>query len=204
MRRTKEDAEKTRLKVIEAALEQFSKTGYSRTTLAMIADAAGFSRGPIYWHFKNKDELYEAVLHYSQEPLEQLVARSLELTDAPLEAIRYLIVHWFRLLIENRWHRQSFEILLNKTELTSQVAGTMRRERKLTRLIVQCLASLVEAARQRGQLAEGQPAEDIAVLLYSALMGITQTWLADPKLFSLKKQADFFSASLLRLLPHTG
>ncbi|MBU2373167.1 MAG: TetR family transcriptional regulator, partial [Gammaproteobacteria bacterium] len=58
MRRTKEDAEQTRLKIIAAALELFSKNGYSNTTLAMIADEAGFSRGPIYWHFKNKDELF--------------------------------------------------------------------------------------------------------------------------------------------------
>ncbi|WP_282339433.1 MULTISPECIES: TetR family transcriptional regulator [Pseudomonas] len=202
MRRTKEDAEKTRLKVIEAALEQFSKTGYSRTTLAMIADAAGFSRGPIYWHFKNKDELYEAVLHYSQEPLEHLVAQSTALADTPLEAIRYLIAHWFSLLIENRWHRQSFEILLNKTELTSEVAGTMRRERKLTRAIVHCLASHISLARERGELGGEQPAEDCAALLYSALMGITQTWLADPKLFSLRKQAGFFSERLMQLLPH--
>ena len=202
MRRTKEDAEKTRLKVIEAALEQFSKTGYSRTTLAMIADAAGFSRGPIYWHFKNKDELYEAVLHYSQEPLEHLVAQSAALADTPLEAIRYLIAHWFSLLIENRWHRQSFEILLNKTELTSEVAGTMRRERKLTRAIVHCLASHISLARERGELGGEQPAEDCAALLYSALMGITQTWLADPKLFSLRKQAGFFSERLMQLLPH--
>ena len=36
MRRTKEDAEKTRLKIIEAALILFSRNGYSNTTLAMI------------------------------------------------------------------------------------------------------------------------------------------------------------------------
>ncbi len=201
MRRTKEDAEKTRLKVIEAALEQFSKTGYSRTTLAMIAEAAGVSRGPIYWHFKNKDELFEAVLLYSQEPLEQLVASSVALGGTPLQAVRYLIEQWFALLIDNRWHRQSFEILLNKTEMTSEVAGTLRRERKLTRTIVQCLTRHIQAARDAGELAGEQPAEDSAVLLYSALMGVTQTWLGDPKLFSLRKQAGFFSDSLMKLLP---
>ena len=50
MRRTKEDAEKTRLKIIEAALTLFSRNGYSNTTLGMIGAEAGYSRGPIYWH----------------------------------------------------------------------------------------------------------------------------------------------------------
>lgn len=199
MRRTKEDAETTRLKVIEAALELFSQHGYSHTTLAMIADAAGFSRGPIYWHFKNKDELYEAVLHYSQAPLQQLVAQSLELHATPLQALQYFCDQWFTLLLDNRWHRQSFEILLNKTELTVQMSGTVRRERKLTRKIVNSLARLIDEAQRLQQLPE-QDSEQSAVLLYTALMGVTHTWLVDPKLFSLKKNAKVFSARLLRLL----
>jgi len=59
MRRTREEAEQTRLRVIAAALKLFSRNGYSQTTLAMIAAEAGYSRGPIYWHFRNKDELFE-------------------------------------------------------------------------------------------------------------------------------------------------
>lgn len=199
MRRTKEDAEKTRLKVIEAALELFSKHGYSHTTLAMIASAAGFSRGPIYWHFKSKDELYSAVLHYSQEPLEQLVAQSMVQQETPLKAIEYLCQNWFALLLDNRWHRQSFEILLNKTELTAEMAGTVRRERKLTRLIVRSLTQLIDEGKRLGELPE-QDSEQSATLLYTSLMGVTHTWLFDPKLFSLKKNAEVFSARLLRLL----
>lgn len=199
MRRTKEDAEATRLKVIEAALELFSQHGYSHTTLAMIASAAGFSRGPIYWHFKNKDELYEAVLHYSQEPLEQLVAQSLAQQAVPVQALHYFCEQWFTLLLENRWHRQSFEILLNKTELTAEMSGTVRRERKLTRLIVSSLARLIDEAQGLKQLPE-QNSEQSAILLYTALMGVTHTWLVDAKLFSLKKNAPEFSERLLRLL----
>lgn len=199
MRRTKEDAEATRLKVIEAALELFSQHGYSHTTLAMIASTAGFSRGPIYWHFKNKDELYEAVLHYSQEPLEQLVAQSLALEATPIDALQHFCEQWFTLLLENRWHRQSFEILLNKTELTAQMSGTVRRERKLTRKIVGSLARLIGQAQALEQLPE-QDSEQSAVLLYTALMGVTHTWLVDTKLFSLKKNAKVFSERLLRLL----
>ncbi|WP_407316010.1 TetR family transcriptional regulator [Pseudomonas sp. nanlin1] len=199
MRRTKEDAETTRLKVIEAALELFSQHGYSHTTLAMIANAAGFSRGPIYWHFKNKDELYEAVLHYSQAPLEQLVAQSLALEATPMDALRYFCEQWFTLLLENRWHRQSFEILLNKTELTAQMSGTVRRERKLTRKIVSSLERLIAHAQDSKQL-PAQNSEQSAVLLYTALMGVTHTWLVDAKLFSLKKNAPEFSERLLRLL----
>ncbi len=200
MRRTKEDAEQTRLKIIAAALELFSRNGYSNTTLAMIAEAAGFSRGPIYWHFKSKDELYEAVLAYSQTPLEQLIARSQKLADEPLAALEHFIDDWFRLLLEDRWYRQSFEILLNKTELTAQMASTLKRERKLTRDMVQLLEALIERSQQAPGTDDCQSPRALALLLYSSLMGITHTWLLSPKLFSLREQTPFMASTLLALV----
>ena len=75
MRRTKEDAAKTRQSVIDAALRLFGQRGYSGTTLRLIAAEAGCSRGPIYWHFANKEELFEAILAYSQLPPATLLTK---------------------------------------------------------------------------------------------------------------------------------
>ncbi|PLM57784.1 acrEF/envCD operon transcriptional regulator, partial [Klebsiella michiganensis] len=50
-RRTKEDALKTRQLLIESAIQQFALRGVTSTTLADIADAAGVTRGAVYWHF---------------------------------------------------------------------------------------------------------------------------------------------------------
>ena len=199
MRRTREDAEKTRLQVIEAALKLFSRQGYSRTTLHMIAEEAGFSRGPIYWHFRNKDELFEAVLQYSQEPLQQLVELGRKEKD-PLLAIGNFIDSWFALLAEDKWYRQSFEILLNKTELTEAMATTLKRERRLTREIIAMLAQRLEDAARNNQARLRDSAEPLALLGYTYLMGITQSWLFAPRLFSLSEQAPFFRRRLLMLL----
>jgi len=198
MRKTREDTEKTRLGVIAAALKLFSSNGYSRTTLNMIATEAGFSRGPIHWHFRNKDELFEAVLQYSQEPLQQLVGQAQASAD-PVAGITLFIDEWFRLLVEDRWYRQSFEILLNKTELTDSMAATIRRERQLTRSMVEMLSRRLAEAADAGQLTLTDTAEDVALLLYSTLMGITQSWLFSPRLFSLAQQTPFFRRRLLAM-----
>lgn len=201
MRRTKEDAEQTRLSIIEAALALFSRNGYSNTTLAMIAAEAGFSRGPIYWHFRNKDDLYAAVLAYSQEPLEQL-ARDLEdVGEDPLAAIGDFAQRWLELLAGDAWFRQSFEILLNKTELTESLSATLRRERRLTRHIISALSARIAEAQRRGQIgASAEDPERHALVVYAALMGITQSWLFAPRLFNLGKEIPFLVGRLLRLL----
>ncbi|PCD00034.1 TetR family transcriptional regulator [Halopseudomonas pelagia] len=200
MRRTKEDAEKTRLKIIEAALVLFSRNGFSNTTLAMIGTEAGYSRGPIYWHFKNKDDLYQAVLACSQEPLEQLIDNAARETANPVAAIDTFARQWLVLLAEDVWFRQSFEILLNKTELTEAVAPTLKRERELTRHIVDTLSQLVAQAQQLHQIPSTQPADKLGLLVYTYLMGVTQSWLFAPELFCLKQEEEFFVQRLHGML----
>ncbi|WP_372970844.1 TetR family transcriptional regulator [Marinobacter sp.] len=200
MRRTKEDAEKTRQTVLEAALKLFSRDGYSLTTLSRIAKEAGCSRGPIYWHFQNKDDLYEAVLAYSQEPLEALVAECAGMRDTPIEAMDRFIEQWLGLLVNNRQYRQSFEILLNKTELTDAMSRTLKRERALTKSVIRLFQDLVEQAVNQGLITTNENSEDLGLLSYTYLMGITQTWLFTPKLFSLKQEIPFFQRQFWALL----
>lgn len=200
MRRTKEEAEKTRQTVLEAALKLFSRDGYSLTTLSRIADEAGCSRGPIYWHFQNKDDLYEAVLAYSQDPLEQLVGECEAMMDAPLDAMDHFIERWLGLLATDRRYRQSFEILLNKTELTDAMSRTLKRERQLTNSIITLFQNLVERSKAEGLITTKESAKELGLLSYTYLMGITQTWLFAPKLFSLKQEAPFFQRQFWTLL----
>src|SRR5215468_10863238 len=62
VRRTKEEALETRNRILDAAERIFEKRGVSRTSLQDIAEAAGVTRGAIYWHFKGKDELFAAMM----------------------------------------------------------------------------------------------------------------------------------------------
>jgi len=163
----------------------------------MIGTEAGYSRGPIYWHFKNKEDLFQAVLAYSQEPLEQLVAQARNGELLPLATIERFVTRWFDLLVEDAWFRQSFEILLNKTEMTEAVSATLKRERKLTRSMISTLQELLLAAQEEGAIPQSQPAEQLALMVYTQLMGITQSWLFAPRLFNLSKQRGFFAERLL-------
>lgn len=200
MRRTKEEAEQTRLKIIAAALTLFSRNGYSNTTLAMIAVEAGYSRGPIYWHFANKDDLYQAVLSYSQQPLEQLLRQAAARMEQPLQAIDGFVRSWLDLLVEDSWFRQSFEILLNKTELTEALAPTLQRERQLTRRIIDTLSLLLATAQGNKLIPATHSPAQLGLLLYTLLMGITQSWLFAPDLFSLQTERDFFIGRMHALL----
>ena len=57
----------TRERILEAAFDCFYHNGYEQTSLAAIAQAAGVTRGAIYWHFEDKKALFRAVVDYNLE-----------------------------------------------------------------------------------------------------------------------------------------
>ena len=75
VRKCKEDAEKTRQAVLESALDVFSEKGYAKTTFDEIAVRAGFTKGAIYWYFRNKADLVSAlILEYVQRKRAEIAA----------------------------------------------------------------------------------------------------------------------------------
>ena len=82
MRRTKEEAEETRRRLLDAGLKVFSTRGYQAARLSDIAGKAGVTRGAVYWHFKNKKGLLFAILTEMANPFVQTAT---EVLDSGLE-----------------------------------------------------------------------------------------------------------------------
>ena len=57
MRRTKAAALETKAKILESALDIFSEKSFSNASLTEIAANVGLTKGALYWHFKNKNDL---------------------------------------------------------------------------------------------------------------------------------------------------
>lgn len=91
MRRTKEDAEETRRILLGAALTVFGEKGYAATRLSEIAAAAGVTRGAIYWHFKNKEELFLELVRSRINPFIQVVEGILDRRLSPLNTLKAIV-----------------------------------------------------------------------------------------------------------------
>jgi AcrR family transcriptional regulator len=61
--------ERTRRKLIEAAIEVVREKGYERTTIADVANRAGMTSGAIYGNFKNREELFLAIARLRSAPI---------------------------------------------------------------------------------------------------------------------------------------
>lgn len=48
--------------LFQAAIEEFSRAGYDQSSINVILETAGMSKGQFYYHFKNKQGLYFALI----------------------------------------------------------------------------------------------------------------------------------------------
>jgi len=70
-------AEETRQVIIEKAAVIFNKNGYQRTSMAMLCDDLGLSKGAIYGHFADKDTLAVEAFLYSVRHVSERVREKL-------------------------------------------------------------------------------------------------------------------------------
>jgi AcrR family transcriptional regulator len=69
-------AEDTRTRLLQTALRLFTEHGVEGTSLQMIADALGITKAAVYYHFKTKAEITEAVAEPGVRDLDELVRRA--------------------------------------------------------------------------------------------------------------------------------
>ena len=79
-----------RKRLIDAAIDCLGRLGYGATTLQLVTDVAGVSRGAVLHHFPNKVDLMIAVAEYAAGKQNRHVARLLANTKPGMD--RYLAI----------------------------------------------------------------------------------------------------------------
>ncbi|MCS4511427.1 TetR family transcriptional regulator [Xylophilus ampelinus] len=186
-RRTKEDALATRSQLLDAAERLFHDQGVSRTALNDIAVAAGTTRGAIYWHFKDKADLFNAMMERVTLPLENAIDRvGADPQDDPIQQIRDALQHALRVMTYDAQVRTVFEIAIHKVEYVGELRAV--RDRHLA-VRTECLARMVDGLRLAFARAGRTPpitCEMAAHGLHAMVDGLIQNWLLRPDEFDLQ------------------
>jgi TetR/AcrR family acrAB operon transcriptional repressor len=192
-RKTKIEAAITREQLLDAAERVFREQGVARTSLAEVAAAAGVTRGAVYWHFKDKADLFTAMCERATLPLDALLSRAgaVAHTD-PLGALRELSVAALTGLATDPRAQAVFEVIFHKCELTgdlAQIAGERDRER------CDCLLNVEGLMQQAVAMGQLPAATDTAVatrLLHACVAGIMREWVLDKDAYDLAAHAPRF------------
>lgn len=203
-RKTKAEALKTRQHLIDVAITLFAKNGVSTTTLADIADAAGMTRGAIYWHFDSKVSLFNEIWNI-QPYVAQEIRRKLKQKNLnnDLQFLRETIIEVLRFISTDYRQHQLLQILYHTCEFN----GEMYSEREIRERFWfnrERMRKLLRSCISKGQIPINTDIELTITIVHGYLSGIVKNWLMQPENLDLYEQAPKLVDNLLVMLTKTA
>ena len=180
-RKTNEDAELTRKRIICAAREVFLVRGVSRATMQQIAAQAGVTRGAVYWHFDNKIDLFDAMRAQVFLPLIDRMDETLliESYEDPLARIEDFMCTTIQMLDDSVETRQIYEIMMIKCEYVEEFATVLQQILLSCSGIAEKLQLVYERAKVQGQLHATHDPVQLTMDTHLFFIGLLHMWVKD-------------------------
>lgn len=178
----------TREGILDAAEDCFLEQGFSRTGLEAIAVRAGVTRGAVYWHFKNKDEVLEAVISRVSVPFFHGLERASRPDGTtPLRDLRALLRQSFIDLSEQPRVRNALEVIELRCEVPCAGDSISAIRTSGMRQTESRISAAFKRAAELGQLRDGIAPETCARTLHFVISGALRMHLLDPAHIDLRR-----------------
>ena len=183
-RRTKAEADETRTKLLDAAQEVFFEKGVSKTSLSDIAQRAGATRGAVYWHFKDKVDVFSSVLGRICMPFDDICSDKYgELPS--LERMRLSIQVVFDSMEVDEQRRKVMDTALFKMEYVGELEQVRDRHIQSARTSQEKFAQDIASAAEELSVQLAMSPVIAAQGLHALFVGLIHSWVLDGGSFSL-------------------
>ncbi len=199
--RRERDKQLRRDSIVDAAERLFFAKGFAASTIDEVAEAAELSKGTIYLYFKNKDEIYVAIvqrgLRMLMDSFRDIMASSATGMDKVLGLGQALVSFYER-------HPDHFKAVFYHREVPASSLRDENRDGSSVSSLKQDLAELYALCigAMRAGLADGSIRPDIdpvkaTIVLVGMILGLVRTiTLMEEKL--LLEKFDFGGSDMIR------
>jgi len=121
--------EEFRKKVIIAAGQIFSRYGFRKTTMDEIARELKMGKSSIYYYFKSKEEIFEAVVLYEANILRNELTTAIKSVDSPVDKMKnYVFVRMKAFEKLSNYYNAIFDKNLDHFEFIENIRARYDRE----------------------------------------------------------------------------
>ncbi len=188
MRRTADEAEATRVALVESGVLTFAEAGYRAARLDDVAERAGVTRGAVYHHFGGKKGLLNAIVDRYIGAFDRSVDASLPEPAAPESVARALerfIVEPLALVESDRHAAAFFELVMLRAAGVSELDAVRAHRRELMSARIDALSAALRAGARSGRLRGDIEPEQVARHVASVQYGVLATWIEFGRTYSL-------------------
>lgn len=188
VRKTKDEAEKTRHALLDAAENLFLAHGVTRTSLEHIAAAAHMTRGAVYWHFKNKVDLCEAMMLRVFLPHEDMLKElASTVSETPLQDLEKSFIHALRMMARDERRQKVVTIMSLRCEYVADMKDFIGRRNACKDHMLALSEKLFKRARALGHLDPAWTPRKAAVASQALMTGLIHYGLEERKAFHFEK-----------------
>lgn len=167
MKKCKADVEKLKNDILEVSLDIFLTKNYSETNIKDITDRLGTTRTPVYYHFRNKYEIYAQVVeNYLQEKAETFRSILLADEDFFVKIGRDLRVCTQQAVSEN--------IIFSEITTNPELENILQMRKNTFETIYGYKLHAVEAAKKSGQLRADVDSQEVVEHMYLLHFGLME------------------------------
>lgn len=177
--------------LLQAALGLFVSQGYRHTTVDQIANAAGLTKGAVYFYFRNKEALLAQLLDRVEAVVvDGMVARVAEAGPTASDKM-VAFVHGQAALGVDAWE-QVLLLILMSLEFAGQDHPIEARTRAIYGRMYQAIEGIIRRGRRSGEFRTDVRAKEQAAIVMAGHDGTFLEWY--------RRQKDFKGAELVRAL----
>jgi TetR/AcrR family transcriptional regulator, transcriptional repressor for nem operon len=168
----------THKNIIEKSIQLFSVKGYYHTSIADIIAATGLTKGGLYGHFRNKQEIWQAGYDECVRIWKSIVFKGVkELTD-PLARIERVMENSLKNYLGGDIFEGGCFLLKSLVDLAGQSPTMGRRVLEGFQAFSALLRRWLEEAEQKGLLRDGLPLQEVADFVVVSLNGAASLYAA--------------------------
>lgn len=161
--------ESAREQILDAALGCFTRYGYRRTSMELLANAAGMSRPALYQHFSGKEELFKAMGARLLDGVIATAGRARDSGDSVADRLYQVLAAKLALFSGSVDGRYRSELILEAGVVAADLLASFHER------FIEIIVGLLTGARDELDLVDQVlPAREAAILLADALSGIEQ------------------------------
>jgi AcrR family transcriptional regulator len=141
--------------ICAAALEVFAEKGFAAAKLDEIARRAGVSKGTLYLYFKDKEELFRAVVRSAIAPNIEAITSAITALDAPFADVVRMFLGGFAEREARLPVGAVAKIVIGESRNFPELARVWHNE--VASKAIAALGGFVERAQRRGEVRSGDP-----------------------------------------------
>lgn len=185
--------------LLDIARRLFAEKGFHATSLRDIAEVAKITKAALYYHFPNKDDLYERVVIQSLDALVQMVGADVARAHTPTERVRAFILSSAHFLDAHREHWLAGANAFREAGQIEQRGVALHLRDSYEKLLRRCVAEGIET----GEFCAADPAMTTRFLL-SGLNYVTRWHSPQGKLSIQEVMGQFVDMALLGMAVRDG